>query len=64
MNDLTIDELKEKIERVKQDLESLRMTGDASRKLEILSEYKSYLEDELKFLLKEQQSSNKLNKKS
>jgi hypothetical protein len=64
MNDLTISELKEKIERVKQDLESLRMTGDASRKLEILSEYKTYLEDELKFLLKEQQASNKSNKKS
>jgi hypothetical protein len=54
MNDLTITELKEKIERVKQDLESLRLTGDASRKLEILSEYKTYLEDELKVLQKEQ----------
>lgn len=54
MNDLTITELKEKIERVKQDLESLRLTGDASRKLEILSEYKTYLEDELKILQKEQ----------
>jgi hypothetical protein len=54
MSDLTITELKEKIERVKQDLESLRLTGDASRKLEILSEYKTYLEDELKVLQKEQ----------
>jgi hypothetical protein len=54
MNDLTIPELKEKIERVKQDLERLRLTGDASRKLEILSEYKTYLEDELKVLQKEQ----------
>jgi hypothetical protein len=54
MSDLTISELKEKIERVKQDLESLRLTGDASRKLEILSEYKSYLEDDLKVLQKEQ----------
>jgi hypothetical protein len=54
MSDLTIPELKEKIERVKQDLESLRRTGDASRKLEILSEYKTYLEDELKVLQKEQ----------
>lgn len=56
MNDLTIPELKEKIERVKQDLESLRMTGDASRKLEILSEYKKYLEDDLKILQKEQRN--------
>ena len=53
MSDLSIPELKEKIERVKQDLESLRLTGDASRKLEILSEYKTYLEDELKVLQKE-----------
>jgi hypothetical protein len=54
MSDLSISELKEKIERVKQDLESLRLTGDASRKLEILSEYKTYLEDELKVLQQEQ----------
>jgi hypothetical protein len=54
MSDLSVTELKEKIERVKQDLESLRLTGDASRKLEILSEYKTYLEDELKVLQKEQ----------
>jgi ribosomal protein L29 len=54
MNDLTIDELKEKIEQVKKDLESLRATGDASRKLEILNEYKTYLEDELKMLKREQ----------
>jgi hypothetical protein len=54
MNDLTITELKEKIERVKKDLEGLRLTGNASRKLEILSEYKSYLEDDLKVLQKEQ----------
>jgi hypothetical protein len=59
MNDLTIAELKEKIERVKQDLEKLRLTGDASRKLEILSEYKTYLEDELKVLQKEQRDATK-----
>jgi hypothetical protein len=59
MNDLSIDELKEKIERVKQDLETLRMTGDASRKLEILSEYKTYLEDELKFLQQEKRNNHK-----
>jgi hypothetical protein len=56
MSDLSISELKEKIERVKQDLESLRLTGDASRKLEILSEYKKYLEDELKVLQQEQRN--------
>jgi|LauGreDrversion4_2_1035121.scaffolds.fasta_scaffold943487_3 hypothetical protein len=56
MNDLTIEELKEKIERVRKDLESLRATGESSRKLEILNEYKSYLEEELAFLKREQRS--------
>jgi len=50
---LTILDLQEKIEKVKVDLESLRTTGESSRKLEILSEYKEYLEDELKFLKNE-----------
>ena len=59
MNDLTIDELKEKIERVKTDLESLRSTGESSRKLEILNEYKSYLEEELIFLKREQRSQSR-----
>ena len=53
MNSLTFTELEEKIEKVKLDIESLRDTGESSRKLEILSEYKSYLEDELKFLKNE-----------
>jgi len=56
MNDLTIEELKEKIEQVRKDLESLRATGESSRKLEILNEYKSYLEEELVFLKREQRS--------
>lgn len=59
MNDLSIAELKQKIERVKHDIESLRMTGDASRKLEILNEYKTYLEDELKMLQQEKRQSEK-----
>ena len=50
---LTISDLQEKIEKVKVDLEELRLTGESSRKLEILSEYKEYLEDELKFLKNE-----------
>lgn len=48
MSDLTIDELKDKIKIVKSDIESLRLTGDSSRKIEVLSEYLLYLEDELK----------------
>jgi len=56
MNDLTISELSEKIDRVKKDIEMLRSTGESSRKLEVLNEYKSYLEDELEFLKREQKS--------
>jgi hypothetical protein len=48
MSDLSIDALKAKIKTVKGDIESLRLTGDSSRKLEVLTEYLSYLEDELK----------------
>lgn len=56
MNDLTIEELQEKIERVQRDLNSLRLTGNASRKLEVLGEYKTYLEDDLKALIKQQKN--------
>jgi hypothetical protein len=48
MSDLSLDELKAKIKTVKGDIESLRLTGDSSRKLEVLTEYLNYLEDELK----------------
>lgn len=54
MNSLTVTDLKEKIAKVEVDLEALRNTGESSRKMEILSEYKTYLEDELKFLQQEQ----------
>lgn len=53
MDDLTIKDLQEKIDKVIKDIEGLRSTGDSSRKLEVLSEYKSYLEDELRFLKNE-----------
>lgn len=56
MSNLTIDELKEKINKVTQDIAGLRETGESSRKLEVLSEYKLYLEDELKFLQNENRS--------
>ena len=50
MSDLTISELKEKLKIVEIDLQSLRDTGTSSRKLEVLSEYRAYIEDEIKFL--------------
>ena len=56
MSELTIEEMKQKIERVKEDIESLRSSGDASRRIEILTEYKSYLEDELEMIKREQRT--------
>jgi hypothetical protein len=53
MNDLSLKELQEKIDKVTKDIEGLRSTGDSSRKLEVLTEYKKYLEDELRFLKNE-----------
>jgi hypothetical protein len=56
-DDLTIEDLTQKIAKVKEDIEALRSVGDASRRLEVLSEYKDYLEDELKFLKNEKRNS-------
>lgn len=56
MNDLTINDLKAKIDKVTEDIAGLRDTGESSRKLEVLCEYKLYLEDELKFLQNENRS--------
>jgi hypothetical protein len=58
MNELSIADIASKIQQVTLDLDLLRSSGEAGRKLEILSEYKSYLEDELK-MLKNEQRSNK-----
>lgn len=54
MSSLSVTDLKDKVKKVEEDLEALRLTGESSRKMEILSEYKTYLEDELKFLQQEQ----------
>ena len=56
---LTIEALKEKIARVDIDMAELQRTGDASRKFEVLSEYKSYLQDELRVLQLEQRANGK-----
>jgi hypothetical protein len=52
-SELTIEALKEKIAKVIFDMGELQATGDASRKFEVLSEYKAYLEDELELLKRE-----------
>ena len=55
--DLTIEALQEKISKVEIDMQELQATGDASRKFEVLSEYKAYLEDELRLLKDEKRNS-------
>lgn len=50
MNDLTADEIKEKIKQVERDIQTLNSTGESGRKFEVLNEYKKYLEDELQFI--------------
>jgi hypothetical protein len=50
---LTIEEMEGKIERVKKDLLTLQSDGTSSRKFEILNEYLEYLQDELSFIKKE-----------
>lgn len=47
---LTAEELKEKIEKVSTDLRDLQGSTGNVRKIEALSEYKKYLEDQLKEL--------------
>jgi len=48
MIDLSVSELKEKVERVTADLKKLQSSGANSRQLEVMSDYLSYLKDELK----------------
>jgi hypothetical protein len=47
---LTIQELKDKLVMIEKDLETLRLTGESGRKLEVLAEYKEYIRDEIRFL--------------
>lgn len=56
MSQLSINELKAKIKFVEQDLEQLRLTGNSSRKLEVMTEYLNYLKDDLKILQDENKS--------
>ncbi len=56
-SELTIEAIKEKLAKVEIDMRELQSTGDASRKFEVLSEYKTYLEDELR-LLKNEKAQN------
>jgi hypothetical protein len=53
---LTIQELKDKFTMIEKDIETLRLTGESGRKLEVLAEYKEYIRDEIKFLENEDKS--------
>lgn len=50
MTDLTVNEIKEKIKKVEEDIEQLNRSGESGRKFEVLNEYKKYLEDELRYI--------------
>lgn len=56
MSELSIPEIKEKISLVEKDIERLRSSGGDLKHVSALSEYKLYLEDELKLLKNEQQN--------
>jgi hypothetical protein len=56
---LTIKEMEEKIERVKNDLLTLQSDGTSSRKFEVLNEYLEYLQDELSFMKRELRDNQK-----
>jgi hypothetical protein len=59
MSELTTQELEDKIKMVQKDIDGLMSTGGAGRKLEVLSEYKQYLEDELRMLKLEKRNAGK-----
>ena len=48
--ELTPEDLVKKIDAVEKDLRALQSTGDVGRRFEVLSEYKEYLEEELRDL--------------
>lgn len=54
MSDITIEELQEKVKRVEQDIQTLMSKGNTARGIDVLSEYKQYLEDEIRMLKNEQ----------
>ena len=56
MSELTVDEMKSKVEKVKKDIAELMAAGQTGRKLEVLIEYKEYLEDELDLMQQELRS--------
>lgn len=58
MSGLTIQEYKEKIIQVEEDINTLRLSGSSGRRLDVLCEYKEYLEEELLYLINEKNQSS------
>lgn len=56
MSDLTIQELKEKLAMVERDLVNLKADAGGDRKISVLTEYRDYIADEIKFLENENRS--------
>jgi hypothetical protein len=50
LNQLTVEQLKDKIEQVESDIKKMQGEGGLDRKVAVLIEYKDYLNDELKEL--------------
>jgi hypothetical protein len=50
LNNLTVEQLQDKIEQVETDIKKIQAEGGHVRKLAVLSEYQDYLKDELKAL--------------
>jgi hypothetical protein len=57
MTSLTVTQLKEKLVMIDKDLASLRSEVGNERKLQVLSEYKTYIQDEIKQLENESRRS-------
>jgi hypothetical protein len=50
LNQLTVEQLKDKIEQVESDIKKMQSEAGLDRKVAVLIEYKDYLNDELKAL--------------
>jgi hypothetical protein len=50
LNQLTVEQLKDKIEQVESDIKKMQSEAGLDRKVAVLIEYKDYLHDELKAL--------------
>jgi hypothetical protein len=50
LNNLTVEQLRDKLKQVDSDIKNMQSEGGLDRKVAVLIEYQSYLNDELKAL--------------